>query len=108
MRQENIREGEGFEVTITDTDMSALDVTITITDGLGTFVQETATYSTVDDLRVATISFVPPLDVGTYEYMYTVTYTDGLPKKFPDVDNCTDDCSLPEFIVCEANDVVSS
>lgn len=109
MTDEYIREGETFEVTLTDTDVTADTVTITITNDIGHITQETASYSLVDDVPTATIQVTDPTLVeGEYEYMYTVTYTDGVVRKFPDISECDGDCNLPKFVVCEANDIIGS
>ena len=107
MKNEYIREAETFEVTFTDTDLTAQTVMITISNETGILEQHTANYVTQDDKRVATLSFIPDLEVGEYEYMYTVTYTDSV-EKFPDVAKCKGKCDLPKFVVCEANDITST
>lgn len=108
MKDEYIREGETFEVTLTDTDMDAQTATITVSDEDGAIIkQETSSYSTVDGKRVATLSFEADFPIGVYFYMYTVNYTAPRNRKFPNTDKCKDDgeCELPKFIVCDANDV---
>lgn len=110
MDNETIRQGETFEVTITDTDLTADTVTLTISNEDIT-VSESAGYSTIDDKRVATITLnSPSLIVGEYKYMYTIEYTTGFIQKLPDIEqNCDDgSCELPKFIVCEANDIIES
>lgn len=109
MKDEYVREGETFEVTLTDTDLDAQNAVMTVSDENGIIMhQETASYATVDDKRVATISFEADFAIGTYFYMYTVNYTSPRNRKFPNVDKCQGNCPLPNFIVCDANDVTES
>lgn len=112
MKDETIRQGESFEVTITDQDTTAESAKITITNSdVSVSISETANFNqqTVDGqlVAIATISFIPELVIGDYKYMYTITYSDGKISKLPDVSRCSGDCELPKFSVCEANDVQS-
>ena len=109
MKDEYIRQGETFEITLTDSDTTADTAKLTISNDTGIIVQETATYTTVDGKRVATIQVNDPLlVVGEYSYMYTVTYTDGTVTKLPDISECDGECPLPKFIVCTANDITEA
>lgn len=107
MKTETIRQGETFEVTFTDSDSSAQEVIMTISNDNGIVAQKSSSYSLVDNVPTATITLNDPaLVVGDYKYMYTINYSDGFVDKIPDPIDCDDeDCSLPDFIVCEANDV---
>lgn len=111
MKDEYIRQGETFEVTLTDEDLTAQDVILTVSEEQGAIrLQAAALYETVDGKRIATVSFTDPsLEVGEYRYMYTINYSDDHVEKFPDISKCEDDnCELPKLIVCEANDVSGS
>lgn len=104
-----IREGETYEATFTDTDLSAQTVSMTITNqDKSVRVVGTANYATQvirkKDMAVATISITDPsLVEGDYQYMYTIVY-EGKVVKLPDASGCKSGCPLPSFIVCEAND----
>lgn len=109
MRDEYVRDGETFEVTLTDTDLEASTAVMTVSDDTGIIIhQETGTYATVDGKRVATIAFEADFPVDTYYYMYTVNYTLPRNRKFPNTDECKGECELPKFIVCDANDITES
>lgn len=106
MKDEYIRQGETFEITLTDSDMTADTAMLTISNETGVVIQQPATYATVEGKRVATIKINSPLlVVGEYDYMYTITYTDGTVTKLPDISECDGECPLPKFIVCTANDI---
>ena len=66
---------------------------ITLTDGVGTFV-----FDTTDTAL--------PLD--TYYYQINVTDSDGYIQKFPSPEEDCEDCDteFPQFVVCEALDVI--
>lgn len=110
MRTEHVRQGATFEITLTDTDLTAETATLTISNESG--VQETDTQPFVEvggKMAVTLTIDTLALPLGDYDYMYTLTYTDGRVVKLPDVANCDDDsCGLPAFIVCEANDITES
>lgn len=99
MNNITIRQGETLQIPVTIDDDSAERVTLQVISGsmellsiTDEFVDGQATIS-VDELM---------LPLGTYEYMLTVFYVDGVIDKLPDVANCSDDdCSLPSFKVCE-------
>lgn len=104
MDNEFVRQNETFEVTITDTDLTADHVTMTIFSDSGIVHQETASYSTVDGKRIATVSFEADFSVGEYSYMYRIFYDGTRNLTLPDVDECDGDCDYPVFTVCEAGD----
>lgn len=104
-----IRQGATFERTFTDTDMTADTLTVTMSNDSGVVASDTASYVTVDDERVATVSVVADMPLGEYEYMYTITYTDGFVIKLPDSQGYSDgSCDLPILTICEANDEMTS
>lgn len=105
-----IREGATFEESFTDSDITAdtLSLTISSEDGVVLF-EKPVSYNAVEDEAIATMSFDVELPIGIYQYMWTITYADGFILKLPDPEGCTGgDCSLPAFVVCDANDVGSS
>lgn len=107
MKTEKIRQGATFEVTATDIDSTVQTFTMTVSNDDGIQAQETAAFSLVDDKYLATIKLdTTDLAVGTYKYMYTVVYDDATVKA-PDLDMCKGEegCGLPDFVVCEANDI---
>lgn len=109
MKDVYILEGATFERTFSDTDTTADTLEITISDTTGIVLSHSESYSVVDNEAVATLSFNVNLPIGKYQYMYTITYTDGYVLKLPEPDGCKEgDCSLPAFIVCDANDVSES
>lgn len=107
MNDERIRRGATFEVTLKDTDLTAETATITISDEAGIVATKTEPYVNTDGVMYATLQVdTEPLEVGEYEYMYTIVYEGNVVVKLPDVVNCEDgNCDLPKFIVCEANDI---
>ena len=108
MKDIRIRQGATFERTFTDTDLSATDLTITISNEAGVVDTVTSNYTTVDGKAVATVRLDADYTVGEYEYMFTITYADGFVVKLPELADCTEGCELPKFIVCEANDEMGS
>lgn len=101
-----IREGATYEETFTDSDITADTLTLTVSNEDGDILlTATESYVVQDDQAVATISEVVDLPIGNYFYMYTIVYEDGFILKLPDPQDCDGgDCTLPGFIVCDAND----
>lgn len=114
MNDERIRQGATFEITLTDTDITAETAKMTVSDADGIVAEVTESFATVDDKHAVTLKLDTtdiPLssEEVEYEYMYTITYSDGTVVKLPDADGCEDEtCELPKFIVCEANDIETS
>jgi len=110
MKDERIRQGATFEVTLKDTDLTAETATLTVSSEDGIEAQGTGTYTETDGVMYATIRIdTTDVPVAEYEYMYTITYADDIIVKLPSADDCDEgDCSLPKFIVCEANDIEAS
>lgn len=110
MGNEKIRQGATFEVTLKDTDLTALTATITISDQDGIVASDTATYEQIDGAMFANLRLdTSNIEVGDYSYMYTIVYEDNVIVKLPKADGCSDgECDLPSFIVCTANDIGSS
>jgi hypothetical protein len=108
MKDEKIRRGATFEVTLTDSDLTAETATITVSNDTGIIEQDTKSYTLVDGVPTVTLTIqTADMEVGEYEYMYTVVYPDGIIEKLPDIDSCDEaPYVLPKFIVCEANDIV--
>lgn len=107
MRDEYIREGATFQITIKDTDITAATATMTISNSNDEILEQpTATFSLIDGKAISTITLnTENLAIGEYDYMYTITYNDGYIMKLPDISGCNGGCKLPKFIVCNANDV---
>ena len=79
MNNEKIWQGSTYETTITDKDLTAQTVTLTLknleTEALVQVID--VPYTTVNDLRTATI-ITNQTDVPCdYSILYTVTYGDG-------------------------------
>lgn len=110
MENESFREGATIEFTLTDTDLTADSATLTISNDAGDILKtETANYTTVDGIRVATVRVADnDLLIGVYDYMFSVEYTDGFIAKIPDPNECEDECELPTLTICDANDVETS
>lgn len=96
-----IRQGETLQLPIESTDLSA----------------ETAQFQAAKDGVVyidATASFIngkatiwsndTDIEIGDYEWMLTVTYSDGVIDKLPDKGDCKEgDCELPLLKVCKGD-----
>ena len=110
MNDEKIRQGATFEVTLKDTDITAETATITVSNGGAILKSDTANYVETDGVMYATLRLdTTSIPLGTHEYMYTITYADDVVVKLPDASSCDEDeCDLPAFIVCEANDIETS
>lgn len=100
----NIRYGETLSIAVSTDDSSAtqavfyvglpgeepvLEVTATLTDGVGSFQFDTSD------------TMIP---LGTYRYQINIEHSDGVVEKYPAPDDCPED-ELPEFIVHEALDL---
>ena len=104
-----IRQGATLERTFKDTDVTAQTLTLTISNNSGIIESVTANYSVVASKAVATVSLQADYPIGEYEYMYTITYSDGFVAKLPNASLCKgSSCELPKLIICEANDEVDS
>lgn len=100
----SIRQGETYIDTIISDDASAETVELVVSDSDGNvIIDETASFSEVDGKTTAVIqtddTFHP---VGDYEYMYIITYSDGVIKHLPDASECGDDCALPTLTICKS------
>lgn len=96
-----IRQGETLQIPIVADDTSALSVQFQVASEGIVYIDEVETFTIVDDKAEATIETnATNLETGEYQYMLTITYSDGAIDKLPDPDNC-DGCDLPKFIVCE-------
>lgn len=105
-----VRRGETLELSVTADDLTADTVRLVVSnDAEGIIIDETESFSTVDDERVATISTTDTVHpLGDYEYMLVVEYSDGFIEKLPDAVDCDEDeadCSLPTLTICEALDL---
>lgn len=112
MNDETIWQGATYESTITDTELTADTVQLTLKniDTGDVIPVDPVSFETVDGLRVATI-YVNDTDVvGDYSMLYTVNYEDGTVAKFPaPTGDCEgDDCDLPTLTICEAIDEETS
>lgn len=105
MKNETYREGETIEFTLSDTDLLAQTAKLTISKAGAVALTESANYTTVDGKRVVTIRADNDLPKDVYDYMFTVTYSDGFIAKLPEISNCKGDCKLPTLTICDANDV---
>lgn len=112
MNNEKIWQGSTYETTITDKDLTAQTVTLTLknleTEALVQVID--VPYTTVNDLRTATITTNQTDVPGDYSILYTVTYGDGSIQKFPaPKGDCEGgECDLPILTICEASDEVTS
>lgn len=110
MEDERIRQGATFEVTLKDTDLTALTAAITVSNDEGIIAFDTASYEEIEGIMYAPLRLdTSTIPVGDYNYMYTITYQDNLVVKLPKADGCSNgECELPAFIVCIANDIEES
>ena len=98
-----IRQGETLQIPIEADDSTAVSVQFQVVkDGIiyldvtESFVDGKATIFTNDTL----------LEIGDYEYIITITYSDGVVDILPDPDDCDgDDCEFPDFIVCKGKSI---
>jgi hypothetical protein len=98
----SIRQGETLELTVTIDDLTASTVQLIVENDDGIIINETENFSTVSGKRVALIETNnTDHDLGEYEYMLVVTYSDGVIEKLPDVADC-EECSLPTLTICKS------
>lgn len=98
----SIRQGETLELDFTIDDLTAETVRLIVENDDGIIINEVANFSTVSGKRVASISTTNTNhDLGEYEYMLSVTYSDGVVEKLPDVAGC-EDCDLPTLTICKS------
>lgn len=104
-----IRKGETLELNIKADDNTAETVQFLVAQDDGTvLINETANFTTEDEVTSATIRTNDtnhPL--GSYDYQFTITYSDDFIEILPDSSACTGDCELPKLTICEAIDVSS-
>lgn len=102
------RWGETLPITWENDEEGAETATITITEketGTLVFTKTVDFVGLVADLTLTADE--TQMEVGKYDYMITLDYTDGTVEKYPDVNQCSD-CDLPTFEVCVANDMNGS
>lgn len=104
MAEITIRQGETLEITITADDDTADTVQLLVQDPAddSIIINETESFTTVDGVTSAVIRTDDTNHTaGDYQYMLTITYTDGFIEKLPDA-NCDEECTLPTLRICEA------
>ena len=97
-----VRVGETLQVPIIIDDVSADTVNFKAWNDDGVIIDETENFVVVGTNAEATISLIVTDPAGTYNYLLTVTYSDGVVEKLPDLTDCEGDCETPELIICEA------
>lgn len=94
-----IRQGETLQIPITADDDSAISVQFQVAQNGTIYIDETELF--VDgEATISTDDTNHP--TGEYEYMLTITYSDGVIDKLPDSDSCEEGCELPKLIICES------
>lgn len=96
-----IRQGETLQIPIESSDVSAETVQFQAAKDGVIYIDETAQFVN----GKATIwTNNTDIQIGVYEWMLTVTYSDGLIDKLPDQNDCEeDDCKLPTLTVCKGD-----
>lgn len=104
-----IRRGETFETSVQIEDSHALTAQFIVSKvGEPAVIDVTADFEVIDGVYTALIS-TPDTDIeeGTYKWMLTIEYDDGVIEKMPTPDCCDDECDLPDFIICETLEPIS-
>lgn len=100
-----VRQGGLFPLQITQSDSTSISATI-ILKNQATDVVITKSADYVDGVADLTLDSTETGVVGTYDIQVNENYTSGDPIKFPEPDDCLDDCSFPTLEICEALDEV--
>lgn len=102
-----IRQGETLTLNVTSEDESAETLRLVVKkEDESAIIDETASYVSDGGKWIASISTDDTNHaLGEYLYMFTVTYSDGSIKKFPEADECDDGCDFPTLKICEALDL---
>lgn len=107
MHDLSIRRGETLAFTVQADDLTATTLQFIVSETDGTvLINETENFATVDGDRVASIQTDDTdHEEGDYEFMFVITYSDGVIQKFPQPEDCEDDdCELPVLSICKALD----
>lgn len=101
-----VRQGATLPLSVEVDDAAAETVAITVkttADDLTPVIYKIASFlNQVADLTIDSEDTGVP--EGNYIYQLTVVYSDGTIEKYPDPALCGDQCSFPDFIVCESLD----
>lgn len=94
-----LRQGETLQIPIEADDTSAVSVQFQVAKDGTVYIDETVDFT---DGKATVSTNDTMLALGEYEYMLTVTYSDGVIDILPDPEDCdTGDCELPKLIVCQ-------
>jgi hypothetical protein len=102
-----VRQGATLPLTVEVDDETAVSVAITVketADDLTPVIYNIANFDVngVADLTIGSDDTGVP--EGDYIYQLTVVFSDGTIEKYPDPALCGDNCTFPDFIVCESLD----
>lgn len=103
-----IRAGARLTFTVQRASDDAVSATfIAVLDTPETIITDTVAY---DSEGLAVFEFdSPDTDiVGTYEYQVNENFEEGSPDIYPSLDGCDGDCDLPNLIICESLEEVTS
>lgn len=94
-----LRQGETLQIPVEADDLSAQTVQFqAVKDGI-IFIDETESFV---DGKATIFTNDTLLEIGEYQYMLTITYSDGVIDKLPDPSACLNgDCELPQLIICQ-------
>lgn len=99
MNNITIRQGETLQLPITIDDGAAETVLFQIIKNNKSVSETIAIF---ENKKANILIEQLMLPIGEYRYMLTITYTDGIIDKLPDVSDCNDDsCELPTINICE-------
>lgn len=99
----SIRQGETLQIPVVADDITATTVRFIATQE-GVIVYDITEPFTVADTKAnaTIITNDTYIEIGEYEYMLVVEYSDGTVDILPDTEHCTDDnCELPKLVVCK-------
>ena len=94
-----VRQGETFRRTATTTDVDVDSLTLTVWDEDNNILLEV----TGEFIELSTVldAGIIDIEIGEYNYGYTIEYSDGSVDIQPDASGCDGDCEFPVFEVCE-------
>lgn len=94
-----IRQGETLQIPIEADDNTAVSVRFQVFKGTTVYIDVTETFV---DGKATVFTNDTNIAIDEYQYMLTVTYSDGTIDILPDPEMCEDgDCTLPTFSVCQ-------
>lgn len=104
MNNISVRQGAQLNLRITQGDATSVSATVILkhqdTDAI---IQKTASF--VSGIADVMFTAADTAVLGVYDYQVNENFSGSDPLKYPDPNDCEDDCEFPTVTICEALDV---